>query len=192
MTYYIKATLDNGWSESGNPKIQYKIGLNVCSDADKDNTSACGKGIHLAKSLEAARSYVHQATEFYLAKSGIILGEDDSKVRCTHRFIIKKLTAQHIKLLTKYEDVVNANLQREKEKERERQEHDNKLSAFIGGLSPNNLLVSKEWLEQHALDVTQAMIDAQGLELFTDNKRACLIKAKLDKKSAKEVIKSHV
>jgi len=80
MKYYFKATLRGGRS-GYDPTYIHREGINKhpCPDKSKQ---ICSAGVHLAISLEGARNYVENATEFYVAKPiGKIYGRDKTKIR---------------------------------------------------------------------------------------------------------------
>ncbi len=89
VTYY-KATRVSGFSFY-DPKFQYHIGQNVHPAPDKTTKEVCGEGIHLAKTLEALKKLQPNYQEIYEASPGVILAEDDDKLRCASCLIIKKL-----------------------------------------------------------------------------------------------------
>ena len=66
----------------------YKYGLNIHPDPDK-SSQVCSKGIHLAKSLKS--KVIKNAQEVYLARPGVIYGEDDEKIRTGHCWLIAKI-----------------------------------------------------------------------------------------------------
>ncbi len=78
--YYFKATLDNMVS-GYDPNFVHKMGHNKHPNPDRESKDVCGKGVHLARSIHDALSYVRGATEIYFATSTDIIGGDDSKVR---------------------------------------------------------------------------------------------------------------
>jgi len=78
--YYFKATLDGGVS-GYDPTYIHHEGINKHPNPDKSK-QICSAGVHLAISLEVARNYVENATEFYVAKPiGKIYGRDKTKIR---------------------------------------------------------------------------------------------------------------
>lgn len=92
---YYKATKANG--TSGYDKdFTYRLGLNVHPRPNKKDTSACGVGIHLAKTIKIAKGYVSGWKEIYEARAGIILGEDEKKIRTTHCFLTRCIATSDI------------------------------------------------------------------------------------------------
>lgn len=89
---YYKATRAGGVSGHDRDFI-YKLGLNVHPHPDKEDISACGVGIHLAKTEEAAKRYVPSWKQIYEAKAGVILGEDHDKIRVTHCFLTRLMAS---------------------------------------------------------------------------------------------------
>jgi len=177
-TYYIKATMENGESANSGPTIHYKHGIVVHPNPDRTTNDSCGVGIHLAKSLRNARRYVPDAREFYLAHPGVILGEDETKVRCASCEIIKLLSPTEI-----------AEIERQEETEQERMKREQKMRSCLGQIYVNGGLPGKEWLSQHGNDITQEDIDNQTLEIFRDDKRVCGIKARLNGSKTRKVLK---
>lgn len=85
---YYKATKSHGVSGQ-DPNFIYHIGVNKHPNPDRKSKDACGIGIHLAKTIEAAKRYVRDWSEIYEAKAGKILGENSNKVRCTSCELIR-------------------------------------------------------------------------------------------------------
>jgi hypothetical protein len=175
--YYYKATLKNGVSVR-EPKIIYRIGLIVHTNPDRSSKEACGVGIHLAKTLCAARKYVPRAEEFYLAEAGVILGEDEDKIRCASCKIIKQLTnrqLRHIEFEEKTEE--------EKSKMRERMR-----KGFTEPLCGN------DWFNKHWNDITQEEIEEQRLIVKTERGEISLspIVSKRDIRQVLATIKTQV
>ena len=158
--YYFKATRANGVS-GYDDQFHYKLGLNVHPAPDKSNDASCGIGIHLAKTLTAAQHYVPRATEYYLAKAGVILGEDTKKIRCDSCFLIRQISQVAVTRLLAHEAKVEQErirVEREKEKERkriqrERAERERRIREIL-----NTQLVDKEWLKAHLNDYSDAFI----------------------------------
>jgi len=88
---YYKATRANGVSGRDSSFV-YHLGLNVHPNPDKKSKATCGEGIHLAKTIIAAKKYVPNWKEIYEAKAGVILGEDDDKIRVTHCFLLRRIS----------------------------------------------------------------------------------------------------
>jgi len=98
---YYKGTMKDGVSCSSlAPKIVYKLGTIVHPNPDRKSSKVCGAGIHLAKSFKAMRDNTQYAVEVYEARPGVILAEDDEKVRCASCFIVRKLSDEEIHKLT--------------------------------------------------------------------------------------------
>ncbi len=87
--YFIKATLSGGRSGYDHNFI-YHEGENIHPNPDRKSKYECGRGIHLAKTLPFALEYVPNATEFYLAIPGDILGEGEDKIR-TDRCVLWRI-----------------------------------------------------------------------------------------------------
>jgi hypothetical protein len=159
MDVYYKATKDNGVSSNTDLKTKqplvYKLGTNIHPNPNRKSNDACGSGIHLSKTLTKCFSFVKDATEFYLAYSGVILGEDSEKVRCASCFIVKKLTPDEIK------DIQTNELT---EREREKRWVDIKT-----GLPPNRF-VPDDWILKSALHFTQDDFNKQSIEIKTPNR----------------------
>jgi len=79
--YFIKATLNGGVSGYDESFI-YHEGENVHPNPDYVSKEACGRGVHLARTIEWARDYVVNPREFYLATvTGKIIASDKTKIR---------------------------------------------------------------------------------------------------------------
>lgn len=148
--YYYKATLANKMSHYDR-LFSYREGLNIHPDPNKHNHPVCSEGFHLAKTLKAARNYVPGATEFYLARAGVILAEDDDKIRCSYIWLGRLLSREEVREIDRVEMSV---------KEREQR------MRAVG--SPSALLCGQDWLDKHAFDITQVDINALRLEVKTD------------------------
>lgn len=144
--YYYKATLDNGVSRSDSTFI-YKLGLNTHPKPDKLSKESCGVGIHLAKTISIAKRYVPEATEFYLAKAGVILGEDENKIRCSSCILVRKLSQKAVNRALDIEA-----LQDEQKKK-------------LGSLLNTGGLCGKDWLLKHMCDVTEEDINNLKIEV---------------------------
>ena len=83
---YYKGTRKDGVSFYDRNFI-FHLGLNVHPNSDKDSTVLCGEGIHLAKSLEALKDLCPRPVEIYEARPGVILAEDNIKVRVAYCFL---------------------------------------------------------------------------------------------------------
>lgn len=172
--YYYKATLINKMSHYDR-SFSYREGLNIHPDPNKHSSPVCSEGFHLAKTLKAARYYAPRATEFYLARAGVILAEDDDKIRCSYIWLGRLLSEEEIRERDRVEMSV-------KEKEQRMQ--------AVG--SPSAPLCGQDWLDEHAFDVTQADINALRLEVTTDRHRFSIglnTKAKDRKYLLREAIK---
>ena len=137
--YYYKATLANKTS-SYDRSFTYREGLNVHPHPDKYPHLICGEGLHLAKTLKLSKHIVPQATEFYLARAGVILAEDFEKIRCAYIWLDKQLTPEEIQKIDGEEEWV------------------------LKGVTTEPLC-GKDWFSKHALDITQVDIDALRLEV---------------------------
>jgi hypothetical protein len=151
--YYYKATRSDGSSYyGGEPVIIYKEGMIIHPAPDRKSDASCGAGIHLAKTLGFAKRYCITGGRIFLAKAGVILGEDSEKVRCASCFVVRELSADDIK----------------------RAENEAELQKKLGAVWATGGLCGKDWLIQHLNDVTQEDIDNQGLELITNNHKVVL------------------
>jgi len=165
QVYYYKATDKGGVSHYPyGAKYTYHIGLNVHPKPDKKSKSSCGEGIHLAKTVKGALTYVKDAGEIYLARAGVILGEDATKVRCTHCWIDRQLSREEI----------------------DRVKENDKIMADLS-LKTVEPLCGFNWLKDHAGDVTQEMIDACTLEVSSGT-RTLTLKNKLKKKDLRAIL----
>lgn len=176
--YYIKATLENGVS-GGSPIITYKVGVVIHPDPDRESKDACGVGIHLAKTLRAARKYVPVAKEFYFAIPGVILGEDEHKVRCASCKIIKRLTPSDL-----------AQLENDEMTDEEKLKKEIELRERYGQVYETGGLPGKVWFETHLNDYTDEDIANQGIEIFVDNKRRCGFKPVLSRSKTRAVLRA--
>ena len=79
LQYFIKATLEEGIAGYDH-STKYHMGENKHPAPDL-SPEVCSQGIHLARNIGAATWYVSDAKEFYLAKAGSILGQDETKIR---------------------------------------------------------------------------------------------------------------
>lgn len=142
--YYYKATLDNKTS-SYDQKFVYREGLNVHPNPSKYSHLVCGEGLHLAKTIKLARRIVRGAKEFYLARAGVILAEDDEKIRCAYIWLDKQLTPAEIAKIEK-EEAMGI-----------------KQGAILTASTPP--LCGRDWLDKHGLDITEADITKLRLEV---------------------------
>lgn len=173
---YYKATLKGGVSHYDN-RFVYRVGLNIEPNADDSHWADCGWGLHLAKTIQAARSLSgHRDEEIYLAKPGVILGEGRDKVRCRYVWIVRKLTKKEI---TKYD------FQEEEERiERERRE------ALLRGLPPEPIC-GWDWINKHSKDFTQDDFNKLKIEISTGSCTMNLT-VKMKAKDRRQVIRSAV
>lgn len=175
--YYYKATLANGVS-GYDQNFSYKLGINTHPNPDRKGKSACGEGTHLAKTIKAAKKYVPKAKEFYLAEAGVILGEDEDKIRCASCNIIKKLTQKEV-----------GGIEDEQRTEEERTAIRRKLLRDFSTIQP---LCGENWLFEHYSDVTQEEIDAQRLIISTARGKVSLspVLSKKDIRQALSTVKA--
>ncbi len=159
--HYIKATLKGGQS-SFNPPFIYKLGINVHPKPDRKSESACGEGLHLAKSFKAAKEYCKQAKEFYLAQAGVILGEDNDKVRCASVNIIRRLSDSEIYALDNKDIPVEWHI-------------------------PDPPLCGWEWLKSNWHNITPSDINNQTLEISVPH-HTMKLKAVLNRKDIKSYL----
>ena len=162
QVFYIKATLDGGVSAATfKPVIHYKLGMNKHPKPDTSAT-LCSAGIHLAKTVKAAKKLCNGATEFYLATPGKIYAEDGEKLRTNRCNILMKLDNKMLFLLGGIE--------------------------FPGDwVVPDNPICGQEWLSEHWMDITQDDIDNQTLSVSCD-RHTFTIKNKLNKKGIRKVL----
>ena len=194
---YFKATRKGGVSFHDRAFV-YHLGQNVHPKPDREDDGACGRGIHLAKTLNDARAFAANEggnVEYYTAEAGVILGEDSYKVRCASCVILKQLTPADLQTEDKKqkerlqrEEAERKRLQEERAKEEKEREW---LRLFGLTYEP---LCGREWLTQHARDVTPAIFAAQGIELYVDDTRRLELKAnpKLTAKNIREAIRTKV
>lgn len=187
---YFKTTRRGGKSETA-PHIIYRVGMVVHPDPDRESKSACGKGIHLWKTLkEAERFFVSGAEkEIYLASPGVILGEDSTKIRCASCDIIKKLRKSDKKQYMSEEEKAEEIAFRESAKQQKLLEF--RRSLGINGVDP---LCGVKWVERNIGVVTQEDIDKCRLEVSVAGKRVLAINpaVKLKKGEFRAIIKSRV
>jgi hypothetical protein len=88
--YYYKGT-NKGMVSEYDRRFVYHLGLNVHPDPDKSDV-VCGRGIHLAKDVSTVKKYA----EVYRVKAGIIYGEDYSKIRVGHCWVIDRINPDAI------------------------------------------------------------------------------------------------
>lgn len=161
--YYFKATRNNG--ESGyDSGFRYKLGMNIHPKPDKKSRAACGIGIHLAKTIEVALRFVSRASEIYLAKPGVILGEDDEKLRCGSCFLIKKLDKEEV-------------------------EHYEKQSELR---LPTNPICGQDWLNQHQFDISWQDFYNQTIVISSNNHTLPPISSSMKRKDLKVIIRNYV
>ncbi len=182
--YYFKATKEGGIS-GADANFVYTLGQNIHPDPDRKSKSACGTGIHLAKTLVVAKKYVPKATEYYLAEAGVILGEDDDKVRCASCVLVRQLTKVQVKRILKRAQTV---IEEERRKVKQEIERCNRLGRFAntGGLC------GLPWLESHFFDHTQEEIDNLSIVIFKDDRKMTAITASTKKKIVRELVHSSV
>lgn len=87
--FYYKGTR-KGMVSCADSTFIYTMGLNTHPNPDK-STTVCSQGIHLAKDIPTLKKLCKNAEEYYLAKAGVIYGEDDEKVRVGYCWIISRL-----------------------------------------------------------------------------------------------------
>lgn len=143
--YYIKATKVDGVS-GRDPSYRYTLGQNVHPAPDRKSHEACGEGIHLAKTLEMAKRYVPLAKEFYVAEAGVILGEDEDKVRCASCNLLAVFSV-------------------------ERFEEGKRMFVY---LRDKSVLCGREWLEGHMFDISREDIEGQKMEVRSNGNRMTL------------------
>jgi len=150
---YYKATREDMVS-CYDPLFVYQKGMNIHPNPDRTHGQSCGVGIHLAKTIDAAFELSSGATELYRAKAGVILGEDEKKVRCASCVI-----------LTRIHGIAKArNRQREKIEQEIR----------LGNIYITGGLPGKHWLNRNISSVSQSDIDNCRLEVITDKRKFSL------------------
>ena len=175
MLYY-KATMSDGVS-CYDRNFKYNIGLNIHPKPNKSSSLPCGGGLHLAKTLRVAKKLTSGASEFYLARAGVILAEDDEKIRCSYVWLDKLLTKKEMNLIEQ-EELTN----HEKEERRK---------AMLVGL-PKVPLCGQDWIDDHWFDITSDDINALRLEVKSGNYKFSIgmaMKVKDRKHLLKEAIK---
>ena len=160
---YYKATRKDGTSYR-DPSFSYHLGLNIHPNPDRKSESACGEGLHLGKTIVDALTYTEDDAEIYLARAGVILGEDSTKIRCSYCWLDRKLSVEETTEVKK--------------------EHKHRQEMAAGKIDP---LFGNDWLQKHGLDYTQADIDNLTLTV-TSGKREVTVKNKLKRKDLKVVL----
>jgi len=94
---YYKATKAKGVS-GYDPNFIYHLGINAHPNPDRKSNDACGEGIHLAKSIEIAKSLCSDWKEIYEAKAGVILGEDSKKIRVASCVLVRRIEHSDFKM----------------------------------------------------------------------------------------------
>ena len=95
---FFKA-LKAGGVSGADPSFVYPLqpgGEVVHPKPDRAGKKACGRGIHVAKTVEAACVYVPGLAEIWVVEPGDILGEDDQKVRTDRLRMIRRLAAAEL------------------------------------------------------------------------------------------------
>jgi hypothetical protein len=179
---YYKATLENGVSQN-TPTITYKVGKVVHPNPDRESKESCGRGIHLAKFIRAAREFVPKAREFYIAKPGAILGEDDKKVRCDSCRIIRRLSDDEVKYLSEQELTTE-------EKHRKELEVEAEMRKLYGTVYNTGGLPGKNWFQKHCTDITMEDINNQTLEIHRDGKKVMALKPTMKRADVRFAIKT--
>jgi len=161
---YYKATLKDGFAKEAHvyckEPFQYHIGLNVLPDWNWKDTNACGHGLHLGKFLKdwygEEPPFPSQSqyclTEFYIARPGVILGEDHVKVRCGYVFLDRRLTREECREIVK--------------REKEAIEIERDMFKFMASL-PTSRFVDDDWIKHSHRTFTQADYEAQGMTVIT-------------------------
>lgn len=88
---YYKGTRKGGVSFYDRNFV-FHLGLNVHPNPDKNSATLCGEGIHLAKSLVTLKDLCPRPVEIYEARAGVILAEDNIKVRVAYCFLDKLIS----------------------------------------------------------------------------------------------------
>jgi hypothetical protein len=170
---YYKATMKGGKTQNG---YIYKIGLNTEPESDSESTESCGNGLHLAKKLTFAKHFY--TDEIYEAKAGVILGEDENKIRCSYVWIIRQLSKEEISRIEVSELSVM-----------DRQNKLDKIKDEYGlnrGIEP---ICGMKWIEEHGLDITQEMYDLLTMSVKSEHHEVTLKNNhKLSKKDIKQAI----
>ena len=179
MPYY-KATLVGGVSAFDSSFV-YHEGLNMHPNPDKKSMLVCPQkdraaGICLAKTLKAAKKYVPKAIEVYLAEPGLILAEDDDKVRVAYFWRGKLLTAKEL------DDIVLSEMD-EGERNVELQK---RHGILLTGIHPPPIC-GEDWIIQHGRDVTWDDWNKQTMEVSSDRHKTTIF-AKIKPKDLKTVL----
>ena len=159
MERYFKGTHKNGLSFYDH-KFIYHLGLNVHPSPDRSNI-ICGAGLHLAKSLAALDELAPKAEEIYLAEPGVILAEDNEKVRVAYCWLRRQLSQKEIATIRATEP--------------------KKTDKYLCG---------DDWFRKHALDVTMADIEKQTIEITGGRVRLTLTNTQgIKRKALREALK---
>jgi len=170
---YYKLTKEGGVSYYDNGFV-YNLGLNVHPCPNKLSQSSCGEGLHLAKTIGEGRKNVPYAdAEVYMARPGVILGEDSTKVRCAYIWLDRLLTLDEIKEVEKSEMTT---------KEAKKQ-----LEKMLRGLPPAPLC-GQDWIKEHGLDFTDEDFRKLTLTVAVDGKQTMTIRPNLKKKEMRTVL----
>lgn len=163
--YYIKATLDGGVSGHDSNFI-YRLGHNTHPNPDRKSKEACGEGIHLAKTINAAKRYVPKATEFYVTKPGEILGEDRDKIRVADCDLLFQVPKSQLK----------------------------GINYLLGGNAPQttNPLCGCDWLASNMFKLTWADFYAQRMVVSVDGKQRVVLNPLRKRKDVKEILEAVV
>jgi hypothetical protein len=86
---YYKGTRKGGVSFHDSAFV-YHLGLNEQLNPDK-SSAICSQGIHLAKDMQSLKRLCPDAEEIYEARAGVILSEDEEKIRVAYCFLIKQI-----------------------------------------------------------------------------------------------------
>jgi hypothetical protein len=173
--YYIKATLNDGVS-GYESTFHYHLGQNIHPKPDRKSSASCGEGIHLFKTFQSGKKYVPKATEFYIAEAGVILGEDEKKIRCASCDLILKLSKAEAQSL----DSIFLLDQQKRDA----------MAKFFPGISYSEPICGLDWLAKHMDSFTLEDFNKQGMELLVDGKTRTLVKAGMRKKDITTVIKA--
>ena len=171
MEVYYKATLKDGFAKEAlaytQKPYQYHIGLNVLPDWKWKSTEPCGHGLHLGKFLKdwygeeppPSSHSQYYLTEFYIARPGVILGEDSVKVRCGYVFLDRRLTREECRGIVK--------------REQEDIALERGMDNFMRSL-PTSRFVDDDWIKHSRRTFTQADYEAQGMTVITPTRTMTL------------------
>jgi hypothetical protein len=173
---YYKGTLASGVAKHDG-RFVYNLGMNTHPNPDRKSTNACGCGLHLWKTLEKA--IFEGYPEIYEARAGVILGEDEQKVRCANVFLIRRITDDEITAINKETE----NKRIEAIKQKEAADYYRKLDL------PYNCFVDHDWIKKSLATFSQSDYEKLGIEITTP-KRKVTITTKLPAKDRRQILEA--